>query len=726
MNHKPLIPLITLLKILDNRFEPEKQRRLEMEVQQDSVTFDRLKQLRDTASSTTLKLNETEFNSTDQEYELQQIAAFLDGTLSDKESLAFENKCWASERLLHDLVVLFRSGLESHANKADSSTSASPAQQQLRERLVGLFPVESPVGVSFSDVETGAETEATGSNESSAADDEPNLDLPPVIVPEHLSKKKKTKPARSKSTKVAVVIAAAVAMVAFSVVVANWDALTTQPTNDSPTVVIDPLKGPENTDQLISPPKVVESKNRDKVEHEPDSLIPEQIVDLPNTDNQPQDIDKTLPDSVDPKTQVVQSPKASTSNDKPNDAPMPRSPKLVDDVVVEPATRQAKLQWNWSRIEGLIATRTGQPRRWSGASAKDASSRQSSDDPDTNRINADEFLAMDCKVLPLSWGQATVKGMGSWTVTENTDFSIQPVPARRMQNEFEPGAQAGYRPESVTGAKIKLRCGGLAISDANVDSVFLIETPTGNWRIKITDPATVVIVEQFSASRLVVQHGSISVGGKELNARQQLVRSAVGQLEQLASREAFKWLKRPVNKFPSKRLSAQWQASRDLFTDLGQPNVVSPEDQPLVRFAFATIDPPGQAKLYLANVSPEVRAEGIQWLLVYGSDPRRLRKLASELATEMNSPGIGRALPRLVLAIQTKRWPAKADAELLIKGLPNRNVSVRRLSHSLLVHMFGPLADYDPDSKPPALNAQAHQWDSATKRLYQRVKNAQQ
>ena len=81
MNHKPLIPLITLLKILDNRFEPEKQRRLEMEVQQDSVTFDRLKQLRDTASSTTLKLNETEFNSTDQEYELQQIAAFLDLSL---------------------------------------------------------------------------------------------------------------------------------------------------------------------------------------------------------------------------------------------------------------------------------------------------------------------------------------------------------------------------------------------------------------------------------------------------------------------------------------------------------------------------------------------------------------------------------------------------------------------------------------------------------------------
>ena len=722
MNHKPLIPLITLLKILDNRFEPEKQRRLEIEVQQDSVAFARLQQLRDTASSTTLKLNETEFNSTDQEYELQQIAAFLDGTLSDKESLAFENKCWASERLLHDLVVLFRSGLESHANKADSSTSASPAQQ-LRERLVGLFPAEPPVGGGLGDVKTRAETEAKGSIASPVPDDKSNLGLPSVVVPDRLSKK--TKPTRSKSTKVAITIAAALAMVAFSVVMANWNALTTQPTNDPPTVVIDSPKAPEDTDRLISPPKVVKSDPHDEVEREPDSLAPEQIVDLLNTDDQPRDIDKTLPDSADPKTQVVQSPKASTSNDKPNDAPMPRSPKLVDDVVVEPATRQAKLQWSWSRTEGLIATRTGKLRRWSGASPEDLSSRQSSDDPDTNRINADGFLAMDCKVLPLSWGQATIKGMGSWTITENTDFSVQSLPARRTQSEFELGAQVGYPSESVTGAKINLRHGGLAISGANVDSAFLIETPTGNWRIEITDPATVVIVEQLSTPRLVVQSGSISVNGKELKARQQLVQSATGELEQTTYRKSIKWVKRPVNKFPSKRLSAQWQASRDLFADLSLDEIDS-EDQPLVRFALATIDPPGQAKSYLANVLPEVRAEGIQWLLAYGSDPPQLRKLAGDLATEFNSPGIARALPRLVLAIQAKRLPVKADSELLLKGLQNRDVSVRRLSHSLLVHMFGALENFNPESNPTVLKEQASKWRAAVNKLYRRVENARQ
>ena len=332
---------------------------------------------------------------------------------------------------------------------------------------------------------------------------------------------------------------------------------------------------------------------------------------------------------------------------------------------------------------------------------------------------------MDCKVLPLSWGQATIKGMGSWTITENTDFSVQSLPARRTQSEFELGAQVGYPSESVTGAKINLRHGGLAISGANVDSAFLIETPTGNWRIEITDPATVVIVEQLSTPRLVVQSGSISVNGKELKARQQLVQSATGELEQTTNRKSIKWVKRPVNKFPSKRLSAQWQASRDLFADLSLDEIDS-EDQPLVRFALATIDPPGQAKSYLANVLPEVRAEGIQWLLAYGSDPPQLRKLAGDLATEFNSPGIARALPRLVLAIQAKRLPVKADSELLLKGLQNRDVSVRRLSHSLLVHMFGALENFNPESNPTVLKEQASKWRAAVNKLYRRVENARQ
>ena len=159
MNHNPMIPLITLLEILHDQFEPEEQRRLEIKVRKDSAAFARLQQLQATVrSTTTLNLNEKSLASTDQEYELQRIAAFLDGTLSDEESLAFESECWASESLLHDVVVLFHSGLQSHASsKTNSNTSAPPAQQQqLRERLVGLFPTQPPVDVGLDGEETGA------------------------------------------------------------------------------------------------------------------------------------------------------------------------------------------------------------------------------------------------------------------------------------------------------------------------------------------------------------------------------------------------------------------------------------------------------------------------------------------------------------------------------------------------------------------------------------------
>ena len=83
MNHNPMISLITLLEILHDQFEPEEQRRLEIKVRKDSAAFARLQQLQATVRSTTsLNLNEKSLASTDQEYELQRIAAFLDGTLS--------------------------------------------------------------------------------------------------------------------------------------------------------------------------------------------------------------------------------------------------------------------------------------------------------------------------------------------------------------------------------------------------------------------------------------------------------------------------------------------------------------------------------------------------------------------------------------------------------------------------------------------------------------------
>ena len=299
MKHKPLIPLLTLLKILNNRFEPEEQRRLEIKVRKDSVSLARLQQLRNSVgSTTTLNLNEKSIASTDQEYELQRIAAFLDGTLSDEESISFENDCWASESLLHDVTVLFRLGLQSHApSRADSNAYAPLAQQrQLRERLVGLFPTEPPVALGLHDVES----EATRTIGSPAPDDEANLDCTPVVVIEHLSKK--TKPTLANLAKAAIAIATVLAIVALSIAIANWNALTTQPN-----IVVETPTTPEDIDKQSMPPKIVESEHRDD-EGGPDSLGREQIADLPNVDDQPRDIDKTLPDFVEPKTQVVKSP----------------------------------------------------------------------------------------------------------------------------------------------------------------------------------------------------------------------------------------------------------------------------------------------------------------------------------------------------------------------------------------------------------------------------------
>ena len=323
MTHKPLIPLITLLRLLNNQFGSAEQRRLESKIREDLLAFARWQQLQDAVgSATTLNLNEKSYASTDQEYELQRIAAFLDGTLSDEESLAFENECWESENLLHDVIVLFRAGIQSKtSSKADSNASAPLAQQrQLRERLVGLFPVEPP----------------------------------PVAASERLSKNisTNTKPTLSKLTKVAIAVAAALAMVAFSIVIANWNALTPSPTTIQrtdvpPEVLVETPQAPKESDKRIEPPRVVGTEHRDKIENGPDSIDREQIVDLPSTVDQPPETEKPQPDSVAPEPQVVQSPDVSPDSDVPNDLPIPRPPKLVDDGTVEPAKQPTKIRWSW-------------------------------------------------------------------------------------------------------------------------------------------------------------------------------------------------------------------------------------------------------------------------------------------------------------------------------------------------------------------------------------------
>jgi hypothetical protein len=399
------------------------------------------------------------------------------------------------------------------------------------------------------------------------------------------------------------------------------------------------------------------------------------------------------------------------------------SPETVDKAVVTPAAQLAKLDWSWDRIEGLVAVRIAGSNVWSGALANgDLKSKQGNDSE--NQLAKFRTRGLECKVLPLSWAQGSVQGLGSWTITESTDFFVSPLPVRDIdrQSAYEPGISS--ETSHPLGVRILLRSGRIAISNANVDSAVLIETATGNWRIRIADPDSVVIVEQDSNSRVIVPKGLVTVNETLLEARQQLLRTRDGRLEQATNRETIKWLKKPEYKFPSKQLAAQWLATGDLFSELSLPNVVAPEDQSFVRAAFATIDPPGQAARYLANVLPEVRAEGINWLIVYGRDPQRLRKIANELATEMNAPGLATTIPKLVIAIHRKRLPPKTDAENLVAGLQNRNVSVRRLSHGFLVHLYGSLEDYDSESDAATRNIQSRKWLAAINRLYRRLENA--
>ncbi len=717
MKNNSSIRLMTLLKLLSDDFQPDEQRRIEGIVRADSEALARFQQMRDAVSgSSEMQFDSALVASTDRGDALERMAGFFDGTLSDAETVAFENECWESRELLHDVIVLFQSGLHSHRLPSPHPASFETLEQQrrMRERLIDLFPGEPSIVRGINGAETPLSAVADQSSRSHDLSREASGERLVVAQPRRSPKKTGAKTNLSYPAKIAIVISVTAALVALCIMIADsfWR-------HSLPAIVVE---SPIETEGQFNPlPEVASPRDTDLNEGDPDSIQPEQIVDLKNPLDRPRNVDQELPERMDPGTRDAPAPDGLVDRADPNTI---ISPKTVDQAVDTPAVQLAKLDWSWDRIEGLVAVRVAGSNVWSGALADSDLKSDPGNDSENQRSEVGGGRGLECKVLPLSWAQGSVKGLGSWTITENTDLFVSPLPVGDLdrQSAYVPGISSGS--SNSLGVRIQLRSGRIAITNANVGSAVLIETATGNWRIRIADPDSVFIVEQESNSRVIVQKGSVMVNETLLEARQQLFRARNGRLEQATNRETIKWLKKPEYKFPSKQLSAQWLASGDLFSELSFSHVVSPEDQSFVRAAFATIDPPGQAAKYLSNVLPEVRAEGINWLLVYGRDPQRLRKLASELATEMNAPGLATTLPKLVIAIHRKRLPSKADVEFLISGLQNRNVSVRRLSHGFLVHLFGSIEDYDSESDAATRTLQSRKWLAAINRLYRRLENA--
>ncbi len=597
-------------------------------------------------------------NSSLNEFEMaERMAAFLDGTMNASETGDFETGCWNDERMLSDLIVLFRAGRMSASGDAAQGGGAEVQSQALTSRLVDLFPLTT-------------------------TDSVPEPSAIPVIRPVKLLRNR-SQPHRKLLT-ASWMATAALALAAMGLAWFFWspsqETIVEAPSGMRPDSPARPA--PELVQRLLDEPETIAGT--------PEGSRPRSLP-----------IESERPDPLDLIERAADRGAASQlaanqANSIPPDAGDPPARALNTPPVIQPPTetdipsnRTTSMAGVFERTEGVVAIRENESEAWMGIAVTDG-------------VHSD---SVQLAVLPFSWCQASFSDLGSWTLAENTLLTVS--------RDLPGGATS-----------MELAGGRLAVAEAAIDSVFAIKTPSGTWTIRTQTADTLFAVQFDSSDRVLVQKGAVTVNGIEVAARQQLVWSGTepGRPQRLA--ESIAWIRKPERNFPERDLARAWSQSPDLVRDMGQLDELKPKSRTLARHMVASLDPNGQAVSFLGNELPEVRAEGIGWLLEFGSDPQRLQRLAAAMASDLSAPGLATTLPRVVIAIRSSQMPQQSDSELLVTGLDHRNPSVRRISHALLLRIFGALVDYDSESGEAVRTRQSAAWRVRIQQIYTRLGNA--
>ena len=745
-----------LLMSLCGELDLDQHRRLQSAIQLDSLAGSRWRQLlmvaQDIKSGQSIESGEVpiatrqnaeELGPGDQDQSVQRIAAFFDGTFSERDAAEFELECWASLKLLTEVILLYQNHCRQLLSSERLTSEPAEAPPGLRERLIAMFPANEASIESSSVSILQTQPPAAG---LAAVPEVVTIAQPSVVKQSH------RKFWLNQPLGVAISTAAMFAVIVVSYQVVNQYLFTTPrpdlvssgrlsidhqsaelPNKAENPQPVDSGFTSSNGQRIANGNLPSESLRDDRPDSVPKSDLPGPRQELnsrqglANSLAVPNDGTTFEPDRTTNSLQAADRVATnSITGSEDRNVPDKEEVDKSSSEVVQPAAVPTNLKWNWKEVEGLVAVRATGSTIWSGALTET--------DLENREKNARPLLAMECKVLPLSWAQLDFNELGNWTMSENTSFMVEPGELSRLESNSDSRlttdttSNRTYESDSsdARDAKvlINLQSGRIAISSAEPDSVIWVNSMTGRWSIRIATADTQLVVEQLDGLSVHVVAGSAIINGEELKARQKLSQPVNGRLERSTNNKLVRWLNKPEKRFPHKKLSELWLHSNNLFAELGQPDKILSTDRPLFRSGLATIDPPSLAKIYLGNELPAVRAEGILWLLEYGRDEVQLRKLALEMATQLATPNLELLLPQLVLAIQQRRLPPQSDSELLVQGLNHRNPAVRRLNYGLLLHLFGSLVDYDPEAETAIRNRQSQLWWAAVSRLYRRLGNA--
>ncbi|MDG2130614.1 MAG: hypothetical protein P8K08_21620 [Fuerstiella sp.] len=509
--------LISLLRLLDNDLSADTAIRLRQRLENESQFADQYRQLVRVvkAAATPEELLE-HVDETDP----FDVARFVEGNLSDAELSNFEQRCWASESLLREVVSAWKA-------TQDVSLLETVAGSEARARAIvsGLADVPESTGLSTVKEAAGNSSSGTGSSHPVTTPAEVRLkesevgDLPYLFVdPVPVVIKRSHRDSRLVAAAATAVLAALIAVFWY------WQPVTQEF-----------VQSDEDEIPRIESPQT--KKPRDQRQE----VVQDDSSELQMPNDSVRQSPQGSPPLNKPDTKIVEDTRPGM-----NPGLSPPLP-VKDDSATMPLEEQAVLVVNWSKTDGVAAARSAQTDIWSGIQSRSASGLWTSNDRS--------------QLLTLSYSRVSGELSGGATMIADANSLIEIT----AQNTDSPDIESTN--DSLLTPLLTVHRGRLAIEGLKAGQRLLVQLVDRMLDVEATrDNTTIALERGVGETVLAAYRGSVRADDRGFTTRSWGRFSVSGEVTAFRPKEeeSTEWYRPPRDPvFPAATVCAAFNTAAD-------------------------------------------------------------------------------------------------------------------------------------------------------------------
>tara|TARA_R110002111_G_scaffold247140_4_gene310141 strand:+ start:35428 stop:37533 length:2106 start_codon:yes stop_codon:yes gene_type:complete len=585
--------LLTLIKLLEGRLSDAEGVAVREQMAADSVLLQRWKML-----SRIYEQQASPDNASGNDVpDAESVAAFVEERMNADESAVFELNCWRNTATLREVISTWQAAYVDTASHSDNQQDAqyvAQVSQRMREFALGQCPpVESAQSADryFQKIEDRFQPNLNSTTRDSS---EAEAGFSEQLSGSGISPPRSIRDSRRKAQLQRWIYAAgAVIVIGFPVYFAFFynaenRSITKNPEAGSPRPI----------------PKIPGSETEQPVN---DAAVPELAV-VPETKKTippPQPLPRTIP--------------VTPAMDKKNNEP----PVVAKKGPTVEAVSNLDLQISWTRLSGIIGSRSDATSPWKGILAG----------APTSRIEIDTEQKLELRTLPFSWLQGKIQsgsgGSGPELVLD-ADSEIQiTLRGVKNQDETKPGHHTSASLQTII--DLDLITGKVAISDLQSGDVLKFQDQRQEWLLQVKQAGTSVGFIQLDENRREIMafsgevHVSSTTSEQEisLQAAQMLVMKDqnIGAPVRITRKQRWRTDPPPALKF-SKSYLEQMNQSDDLLAALlsAPPGKTGLELLASTNLGFV-LDPVASVPQAAYSSSEVQRTAAIEWLVAAKEKP---------------------------------------------------------------------------------------------------------